>query len=180
VDLAVIWIYFSHDFSSLLIQNREHALRLFSEPDCDLGLLVAQVHEVDLNRLLVVLAHLLDARLINVRLIVIGEGAQESGELASNEQGDIVLGNPSGQVLVLLVAVVIHLRHVDLVPVVHQSMSTCAPPCLGQLVVTKVVEGGSLADLATRLELALSVQILISLAALLCSQKSLLLVVDAI
>jgi hypothetical protein len=60
VDVVIVRVDFSHDVCCDLVENGQHACRLFGHPNSESRLFLGQMREIYLDGLSVVLAHLLD------------------------------------------------------------------------------------------------------------------------
>lgn len=68
VDRVVVGEDFSHDVGCDFVEDGQHACRLLGHPDGESRLFLRQVGEVYLDRLSVVLAHLLDSWFVDYLL----------------------------------------------------------------------------------------------------------------
>jgi len=69
---VVVGVDLSHNVCCDFVENGQHTCRLFGHPDCESRLFLRKMREIHLDGLPVVLAHLLDAWLINdlLRLVI--------------------------------------------------------------------------------------------------------------
>jgi len=183
MNFAVIRIDFCNDVSSDFIENWKHACRLLCKPDCQSGLLVTDMHEVDLNWLFVILTHFLNAHFISVLLVFIGKSPQEVSEFFTNELNDFWLLNPSWKILLLL-RVIIDISQIlfleliftlhHLLPLAHFSHRDL------RFAVFTIRHKGSWLSLLTSLHQSpLSINLTLSLSACLSIYNILLCVIDA-
>ena len=105
VDLKVLWEYFSYSVSCDIVQNWNHLCRLFCQPNSYVGKSVADVHKVDLKRPFVVLAHICDARLVDVFSVFLVM-AQEVSKLFADVVNYFGFRYPLSQVFLIFTVVI--------------------------------------------------------------------------
>jgi len=120
----VVWVDLLHDLTCDRVQDRDHVSWLFGKPNGKIGRFRSQFSKVDLERLLVLAAHVLDAVLIDMNAFF-GEASQELLEGPLDERDDLLFLDPLGQGLFSLTVVVDHL-HVSKVTLFVVGISGCA------------------------------------------------------
>ena len=91
----VVWVHLCNQLSCNNVEHGDHKSRFLSQPDGKCWYLVGQVSEVDLERLLVVLAHLFNPVLVRGHVgSLITMGPDEVVELSLDEPSHFSLLDP--------------------------------------------------------------------------------------
>ena len=95
VRVLVVGVHLSDQLHRNHVEHRDDECGLLGEPDSKRGHFVRQVPEIDLEGLLVVLAHLFDTVLVRRGVVLlVAVAAHEVVELALDELGDLGPADP--------------------------------------------------------------------------------------